>query len=131
MAAWSMVGRLLTDSGWTNIISEIDVETGGTSESLLKATQLMKTRHAHTVTLVALELLQREAMNEDAVPLERKMEWIAQRSENNPTFLFWEITKNLEMMILSAVRGLREKNLKLYIDCMEYICFYLFFFGQH
>ena len=27
MAAWSMVGRLLTDSGWTSMVSEADVST--------------------------------------------------------------------------------------------------------
>ena len=37
MASWSMIGRLLTDSGWTNIISEAGVATGGSSESLLYA----------------------------------------------------------------------------------------------
>ena len=126
MAAWSMLGRLLTDSGWTGIISEADIATGGTSESLLKTTSLMKTRHAHTVTLMALELLQREAMKEDAVPVDKKLEWVAERTKDNPTFLFWEITKNLELMILNAVRGLREKNLDLYIDCMEYVSYYFF-----
>ena len=39
-------GRLLTDSGWTNIISEAGVATG--SESLLYASRVMKTRHAHS-----------------------------------------------------------------------------------
>ena len=126
MAAWSMVGRFLTNSGWTGIISESDVATGGTSESLLQTTSLMKTRHAHTVTLMALELLQREAMVEDVVDFEKKAKWISERSQNNPTFMYWEITKNLELWILSAVRGLREKNLKLYTDSMEYVCYYFF-----
>ena len=126
MAAWSMVGRFLTNSGWRGIIYESDIASGGTSESLLQTTSLMKTRHAHTVTLVALELLQREAMVEDTVSFEKKARWIAERSHNNPTFTYWEITKNLELSILSAVRGLREKNLELYADSMEYVCYYFF-----
>ena len=38
---------------------------------------------------MALELLQREAIVEDAVAYEKKAEWICERSKNNPTFMYW------------------------------------------
>ena len=34
--------------------------------------------------------------------------------------------REFELMILSAVQSLREKNLKMYIDYMEYVCHYFF-----
>ena len=126
MAAWSMVGRLLSDSGWTGIIAEADITSEGSSEALLLASHLMKTRHAHIVTLLALEILQNDAMVEEGVSPENREEWITERTKVNPTFTFWEIVKNLEIMILSAVRGIRERNHHLYINCMEYVCYYFF-----
>ena len=86
----------------------------------------MKTRHAHTVTLLSLELLQKEAMKEESVTEEKRTEWITERTKTNPTFTFWEMVKNLETTILAAVRAQRERNLSMYIKCMEYVCYYFF-----
>ena len=74
MAALFMIGRLLIDSGSTSIMSEADLATGGKSKSLLQTTQLMKTSHAHTVTLMALELLKSEVVKVDGVSCEKKTE---------------------------------------------------------
>ena len=98
MVAWSMIWSLLTYSGWTGIISETDLATGGASESLLETTQLMKTRRYsddpgfaptlkttqllwwpwicsnaenHAVTLMTLDLPQREAIK-DGIFCEKK-----------------------------------------------------------
>ena len=54
------------------------------------------------------------------------MEWIAERTQNNRTFLFFRNNEEFETYGLSAVRGLKEKNFQMYIDCMEYVCYYVF-----
>lgn len=41
-------------------------------DALVQTTELMKTRHAHTVTVMALDLLQREAIKEDRVFMRKK-----------------------------------------------------------
>ena len=110
MAYWSTIGRL-TESGWTNIISEAGITTDGTSESLLASSHLMKTRNAHITTVLALKYLQKEAMTDDSVTEEKKATWITERTKDNPTFLFWEVVKNLETMILTLVRAQRGRNL--------------------
>ena len=48
----------------------------------------MKTQHAHTVTLLALEILQKDAVIEENVPPEDRDKWIVERSKMNPTFTF-------------------------------------------
>ena len=58
MTFFKVLGDLLTDSGWTTVISTAGVATGGVADSHLKAAHLTRTRHAHTVTAAALYLLQ-------------------------------------------------------------------------
>ena len=61
MALWHSVGEFLDGSGWTNALSDAGVATSGTADSFLKASHLTKTRHAHQITLLTLNKLQKEA----------------------------------------------------------------------
>ena len=123
MACWSMIGRLLTESGWTNIISEAEITTDGTSESLN-----FFSSHENEVCAYynsfATGVFSKRSYN--TVTDENKMKWIIERTKENPTFMFWQIVKTLEIMILTSVRVQRERNLDLYIQCLEYICYFFF-----
>ena len=61
MALWNLLGDLLEGSGWTSALSEAEVSSAGTAQSMLNAAHLTSTRHAHQVTLLTLHILQREA----------------------------------------------------------------------
>ena len=52
--------RFMEGSVWTSALSEVEVSSAGTSQSMLKAAHLTCTRHTHQVTLLALHILQRE-----------------------------------------------------------------------
>ena len=58
MGMWNMLGDYLADSGWTTALTDAGVATAGIADSLLKASHLTRTRHAHQVTCVALYSLQ-------------------------------------------------------------------------
>lgn len=61
MAAFRALGKWLTGSGWTEVLSNAGVATPGVSDSLLVASHLTKTRRAHQITAAALHLLQHQA----------------------------------------------------------------------
>ena len=61
MALWNTLGDMLEGSGWTEARTEAEVASSGLAESFLKASHLTRTRHAHQVSLLALQNLQREA----------------------------------------------------------------------
>ena len=61
MAFWNVLEDLLEGSGWTSALTEAELTSAGTAQSMLMAAHLTRTRHAHQVTLLALQILQREA----------------------------------------------------------------------
>ena len=56
-----MIGKLLKDSGWSNIITQAQVLTSGRAQSLLDEHHIKRTRYAHQVSLVNLCLLQQRS----------------------------------------------------------------------
>ena len=121
MALWSVCGDLLEDSGWTTAFAEAGIASSGTAESFLKVTHLTRTRHAHQVTVLALQKLQREAFLQSPGPVyaEESFEQWKTSSEKSPTFHFWEMIRRLEALILIFIGSLREGNFQLYVEALE------------
>ena len=61
MAVLKTLGDWLHGSGWTEALTQADIVTSGTAESLLGATHVGRTRRAHQVTAAALYDLQHKA----------------------------------------------------------------------
>ena len=61
MALWNILGDVLEASGWTDALTEAEVASSGIADSFLKVAHLTRTRHAHQVTLLTLQKLQKEA----------------------------------------------------------------------
>ena len=58
---WKTFGDYLEGSGWTDALTQVGIASSGTADTLLKASHLTRTRHAHQVTAVALARLQTDA----------------------------------------------------------------------
>ena len=124
MALWSTIGDLLECSGWTDALIEAGVSSSGTADSFLRASHLTKTRRVHQVTLLALCKLQHDAWQNfcssgsesDEVSFET---WRNSMILKSPTFLFWNIIIEFEMMVLIFVRAHRTRNFDLYIEALE------------
>ena len=134
-ALWTALGDLLNCSGWTEAISKSEISTTGTADSFLKATHIMKTRHAHQVTVVALHQLQQQAFeqlssNESDESFETFDAWKNRLTKESPTYYFWDLIKELEMLILIFVRAERTKNFNLYLESLDSLMF-LFFSLDH
>ena len=61
MAAFKALGKWLTGSGWTEVLSKPGIATPGVSDLSLTASHLTKTRRTHQITAAALHLLQHQA----------------------------------------------------------------------
>ena len=124
MALWSTIGEILDSSGWTTALCDAGVASPGIADSFLKASHLTRTRHAHQVTLIALSRLQRDAWQNfisscsesDQVSFKA---WREDMISKSPTFRFWDIILNFEMMVLVFIRAHRTKNFKLYVETLE------------
>ncbi len=117
MALWNTLGDLLEASGWTTALIEADVASSGTADSFLKVSHLTQTRHAHQVTLLTLQKLQREAFLKIGSNLSEEA-WRSDMLKKSPTFMFWDLILRYETLILIFVRAHREKNFPLYVHVL-------------
>ena len=46
--------------------------------------------------------------------------------KSSPTFKYWDSILNIEVLVLTIIRALREKNFSLYVEALEAIVGYIF-----
>ena len=87
----------------------------------------MYCRHAHQVNLLALETLQQEAFMSSTPGEESKKEaWVEAMKQQSATFMYWDLIRRYECLILIFVRVHREKNFSLYVEVLERLCIIFF-----
>ncbi len=119
MALWSTIGDLLEGSGWTTALLEAGIATSGVAESFLNASHLTRTRHSHQVTILALSKLQYEAWQEVVQNDESFEAWKQRMIGESPTFKYWEIVRQFEILVCVFVRAHRTKNFNLFVESLE------------
>lgn len=110
MALWNTIGDFMEGSGWTAALTEAGVASAGKADSFLKASHLTRTRRAHQVTLLALAKLQHEAwqafISSSPEAGEASFEiWRQNMICKSPTFQFWDLIMEFEMMVLILIRA--------------------------
>ena len=120
MALWNTIGDFLEGSGWTAALTEAGVTSAGKAESFLKAS---RTRRAHQVTLIALAKLQRDAWQEFSSNPESEEAlfeiWRQNMISKNPTFQFWDIVMEFQIMVLIFIRAHCTKNFDMYVETLD------------
>ena len=95
MAAFKMLGKWVSGSGWVEAICNSGVATQGVAESFLTPSHLTRTRHAHQVTAASLFALMRSAYSDykermkDKEGLMSEEEWKEAITGKCPQFLYW------------------------------------------
>ena len=131
MCAFKAIGGWLEESGWTSALVEADITSPGTADSLLKASHLTRTRHAHQVTAACLYILLKRSYDTYTQivtpPPESFDTWRKRRMEESPQFQYWSVTLEFQLTIFSFVRSIREGNFQLYIEALD--CLMPWFFA--
>ena len=55
-----MIGKLVRDSGWSDILTQAQVLTSGRAQSVLDEHHIKRTRYAHQVSLMGLYMLKQK-----------------------------------------------------------------------
>ena len=115
-----MLGGLYTEMALWNVLGDF---LGGSEVQnlLLKAAHLTRTRHAHQVTLLTMQILQREAFllsksSEDEAPLSA---WRIGMIAKSPMLMFWDVILRYQTLIYIFIRAHRQKNFPLYMKVLE------------
>jgi len=85
----------------------------------------------HQKTAVALHSLLLDAYEEQEPDhILTVDEWIENHKEKSPTFYFWLLVLNLEVLVLTFVRSQREGNYDLYERCLSEMLPWIFIFDH-
>lgn len=126
------IGKWLEGSGWTAALTQANICTPGTADSLLKGSHVTKTRRAHQITLCALNLLLQNAYQTytdsvaaDELPMAYDT-WSTDRQSLSATFHYWIQVMEQESLILAYVKSLREGNFPLYVEALTEMVHWMF-----
>ena len=110
MAAFKMLGKWLSGSGWAEALCNAGVATQGVANSFLAASHLTRTRRAHQVTAVSLHMLMVKGYDEYTLNVEENdqlksfHEWREEMSEKCPQFLYWSGVLELQLCVFQLVK---------------------------
>ena len=120
---WKTYGDYLEASGWTTALTEAGIASSGTADSILKASHLTRTRHAHQLSALALAKLQQDAflgmVTEKPHDDQTKDAWRQDMISKSPTFQYWDTILNMEILGLIFVRAHREQDFPLYVETLK------------
>ena len=118
MGFFSLIGKLLDQSGWTDVLSEAEVTTSGRAHGLLSTQHLKRTRYAHEVSLLTFSKLKRKAFDDSNTDATFD-EWSTEQCATSPTFFFWDLIMRMQTLIFLFIRSQRQRNFNLYRCCLE------------
>ena len=136
MASLRMLGHWLDGSGWVHCLVQSGFTTSGVAESFIHASHVKRTRYAHTVTAAALYLAQQNAYRDFCNGLADEgdklnfNDWCKQKKTSSTQFLYWDTVLDLELLMLSFVRSIREQNFALYIESIQKLAPWFFVLDQ-
>ena len=124
MVLWKMLGQWTDNSGWTEGLCQSGVTTSGTADSFIKVHHVARTKYAHQVTASSLHILMgaayaRYTTEHDDHEVLSFGQWVEQQCSTSPMFLYWKDTLDLELLVLSFVRSVREGDFQLYVASMK------------
>lgn len=119
MAIWDTIGDFLDCSGWTSALCEAGVATSGTADSFLKATHLTRTRRSHQITALVLANLRQNAWESTEAMHDDFERWRHEMIEKSPTFQFWDLVLEFEIIAMIFIRAHRSNDFNLFVESLE------------
>ena len=116
MTAFKVIGDWLDGSGWTTAIFNAGIATSGVADSMLKATHVTRTRHAHQITAAALSIMQHDAYDrykETLLAGENLLnftDWCGKMTAEQPQFKYWSVVLEIELCIFQIIESIRTGN---------------------
>jgi hypothetical protein len=124
MAFLKTIGDYLDGNGWTSALISVGIATSGRSEAMLRASHVMRSRHAHQVSLACLYIMQQHAythyvQNRNTDDLDAPAsftDWCENQGKSHPQFKCWDTVLRLELALMTFIRSLRESDFDLFLE---------------
>ena len=89
------LGDWLEESGWCNLLTNLEIAFAGKAESFLNASHVTRTRYAHQVTAATLHILMTKAYEKHSIEkniISDFKTWRKDKELQYPQFYFWSQT---------------------------------------
>ena len=128
---FQLLGDWLEDSGWTNALVQADIANSGTVDSIVRASHVTKTRHAHQVTAVHTPpagLRWRLYTRWDQTASWLSAFWWVVYTESRCQCSVWLLAEDpvFGVFLLRYIRSLREGNFQLYVESLTQLMPWMF-----
>lgn len=131
MALWSTMGELLRGSGWPETLKKSGlVKTEAAATAFLKASNVMRTRYAHQVTVTVLDSLLKRAYKDSGTDMALE-DWVVIVSQQSPTFKFWLLVHRYQQIIFMFIRAHRERKIELMVTTLKKLVPLFFALDHH
>ena len=121
MVLWSTISDFLDCSGWTVALCKASVATAGVADSFLKVSHLTRTRCSHQIVALVLSKLHQEAWESVRAENEEVSfeEWKQTMIKNCPTFQYWDIVFEFEILALVFIHAHCTNDFNLYLESLK------------
>ena len=125
MAFLSAIGDWLEGSGWTQALEKGNISTTGRIESFLSGKKVKRTRYVHQVSLAVLLQLAEKAFEEQEEFRDFET-WKESKTKENANVCFWFHAIDLETLLFSLTKSLRDADFGLFVQCIKEIIPWMF-----
>ena len=111
------LGDWLEESGWCNLLTDVEIASAGKAESFLNASHITGTSYAHQVTAATLHILMTKAYEKHSIEKNTICDFKTSRKDKEsqyPQFYFLSQILKLQLLVMPFIRSIRSGNFNLY-----------------
>ena len=106
-------------SGWPELLKKTGLlKTEAAATAFLNASNVMRTRYVHKITVVVLDNLLKRAY-EDSGSEQAFEDWVNASSQGSPTFILWLLVRKYQQIIFMFIRAHWERKLDLMVTTLK------------
>ena len=127
------LGDSLEESGWCDLLTEVEIASAGKAESFLNASHVTRTRYAHQVTAATLHILMTKTYEKHSIEKKTISDfktWRKDKESQYPQFYFWSQTLKLQLLVMSFIRSIRSGDFNLYKTTISLLMPWFFAFNH-
>ena len=125
MALINAIGNWIQGSGWVEAFVQANITTADRIDSFLNGSKVKTTHHAHQLSWAVLIKLSHSAFD-DQSKFNNYVDWRNHLMEKNANANYWFQLIQLETLLFTFIKSLRDADFELFLDCLKSINKWMF-----
>ena len=125
MVLMNTISNWIQGSGWVEAFVQANTTTAGQIDHFLNGSKVKRTCFAHQLSLAVLIKLSRNAFD-DQSEFNNYIDWRNHLMEENANASYWCQLIQLETLLFTFIKNLRDADFELFLDCLKSINKWMF-----